>query len=141
MPSFRKDRVGDEILSFLANEIHLLADPRLKLVTLTGVNISPDLKVAKLFWTIPGEDLLAAWQGDPFEVKRQIKSSGNSHGNFASEERVKQVERALRGATRLLKSKLGKELRLRYTPDLHFEYDQSIAHGFHIDRLLDQVKE
>ncbi len=59
--------------------------------------------------------------------------------DFASEDTKGAVAEALSHATSYLKGRIGRELALRYTPQLYFEYDESIARGFHLDRILDSV--
>lgn len=120
MASFRKQRVQDLLLSFLASEIRYLSDPRLALVSITAVDVSPDLKVAKVFWmhsVIGGAD--------------QIDQTSDSQGQETQE-----IQRALEGARGKLKRRIGEELELRYVPDLRFTFDISIVRGARIDQLL-----
>ena len=50
-----------------------------------------------------------------------------------------QVQEALVGITKLLKTRIGKELKLRYTPHLDFQFDDSVAKGFYIEELLQKA--
>jgi ribosome-binding factor A len=88
-----------------------LKDPRLGLVTITGVKMSPDLREAWVYWTVHGE----------MEVR---------------EETAKGLS-AARGYLRYELSSLG----LRVLPELHFTYDEAIDRGDRIERLLREVHE
>jgi len=88
-----------------------LKDPRLGLVTITGVRMSPDLREARVFWTVHGE----------IEVREET-ARGLS---------------AARGYLRHELSMLG----LRILPDLHFSYDEAIDRGDRIEKLLREVHE
>lgn len=106
----RAERLGQQIKRDLAlllqNEV---ADPRVKWVTITAVEVSPDLEHAKVFYTLlDGSDPAAAAQG-------------------------------LRRAGGFLRSQLGPKLRLRLLPELHFEFDESVARGVHLSQLIDQA--
>ena len=109
--SFRKDRVGEAIrqeiaLMLMKGEVK---DPRLESVSITGVEMSPDLSHAKVWFTPLGA------QG---------------------EEKVKTCLAAFKQAGGFLRSQIGKRLRLRIAPQLRFHYDTSIDRGDRIDQLL-----
>ena len=110
MSVMRAERLGQQIKRDLAlllqNEV---ADPRVKWVTITAVQVSPDLEHAKVFYTLlDGSDQAAAAEG-------------------------------LRRAGGFLRSHLGPKLRLRLLPELHFEFDESVARGMHLSQLIDQA--
>ena len=88
-----------------------LKDPRVGLVTITGVKMSPDLREAWVYWTVHGE----------LEVRNET-----AHGLSAA-----------RGYLRHELSTLG----LRVLPELHFTYDEAIDRGDRIERLLREVHE
>jgi ribosome-binding factor A len=88
-----------------------LKDPRLGLVTITGVKISPDLREARVYWTVHGDA----------EIRKET-SKGLS---------------AARGYLRHELTTLG----LRVLPDLHFIYDEAIDRGDRIEQLLREVHE
>ena len=99
----------EEIATFLANEVK---DPRiLGLVTVTAVDVSRDLRHAKVFVSVLGSD-----------VQRSATFEG-----------LDAVAGHLRG-------KVGRALRLRVAPELEFRNDDSIAHAAHIEQLLAQVR-
>ena len=113
MTSFaRADRVSgliQETLSDLLNKsIH---DPRLQMATITKVKMSADLKLARIYFAIYGDD-------------------------NKSEAAAKGFESARGFIKRILAPKLG----LRYMPDLKFFYDDSFDYGSHIDQLLEKIK-
>jgi len=87
-----------------------MRDPRIGLVTITGVKMSPDLREARVYWTV---------HGDP--------------------EQRKQTAKGLEKARGFLRREIGAELKLRATPDLHFTYDEAIDQGERIEQLLRQV--
>jgi len=88
-----------------------LKDPRLGLVTITGVKMSPDLREAWVYWTVHGEA----------EVR-------------------KETAKGLSAACGYLRHELT-TLGLRVLPDLHFTYDEAIDRGDRIEQLLRQVHE
>lgn len=108
------------MLSFLAQEIRRLNDPRLELVTLTAVDLSPDLKDAAIFWSVL---TIAA-------------ADESSEPVFAPQSRIRQIDTALRGVTHLLKRRIGAELELRYIPSLSFRYDNSFENASRIEYLV-----
>ena len=113
MTSFsRAERVSgliQETLSDLLNKrIH---DPRLHMATITQVKMSADLKIARVYFAIYGDDK-------------------------KSEAAAKGFESAYGFIKRSLAGKLG----LRYMPDLKFFYDDSLDYGSHIEQLLEKIK-
>lgn len=121
MSGFRKQRVAEQLLGFLGGELRRLNDPRLAFVTLTGVDIAPDLKSAKVFWS--------------------LLTVGETAVEFPDKKSVQATEEALKKAKPVLKKRIGRDLKLRYTPELFFLYDSSIQYGSRIDELLDEVKD
>jgi len=106
----RTDRVGEEFREIIAESIQRLKDPRVGFVTVTGVKVSPDLKSARVFYTALGDD-------------------GQRAGTRA----------ALRSATPHLRHELGRQIRLKVTPELAFEEDTSIATGERVDAILAEI--
>jgi ribosome-binding factor A len=89
-----------------------MRDPRIGLVTITGVKMSPDLREARVFWTVHGD----------------------------SEQR-KHTGRGLQNARGFLRHEIGMQLKLRVTPELRFTYDEAIDRGERIEQLIRQVHE
>jgi len=109
----RVDRVGDLILRELAEVLLLrVKDPRLSNITLTGVKVSPDLRNARVFYSLLGDD-----------------------------EKKSEVVVGLERATGFVKRELGKRLQLRRIPDIEFCFDASLEYGSHIDQLLTDLKD
>lgn len=111
--SRRPDRVAEAIREavamFLAEGVK---DPRVKgLVTVTGVDVTRDLRHARVHVSILGSDA---------EKKETMEGLASVAGH--------------------LRAKLGRTLRLRVTPELDFKYDASIAHAARIDSLLEQIR-
>ena len=99
----------EEIATFLANDVK---DPRiLGLVTVTAVEVSRDLRHAKVFVSVLGSDSQRS----------------------ATFEGLEAVAGHLRG-------RVGRALRLRVAPEFKFQNDESIAHAAHIEQLLAQVR-
>jgi ribosome-binding factor A len=108
----RSERVADQIQSFLAEVLRLrFKDPRLGFVTLTAVELSRDLRSARIFVSVLGS---AAERRDSLEILR--RGSG------------------------FLRHQLAQGLRLRYTPTLTFIDDASLARADRVSRLLDQLQ-
>jgi ribosome-binding factor A len=100
------DQIQRELSDLLARE---LRDPRVGMVTLTSVDVSPDISHAKVFFTMLEKDRL----------------EDTLHG--------------LRRAAGFLRSQLARRIKLYTTPELRFEYDESVERGDHLSRLIDSV--
>lgn len=106
----RSDRVAEQIQRELAELIRKgLKDPRVGWVTLTAVEVTRDYSHAKVFYTVMDEN------------KREI------------------TQEALDSAAGFLRNELGRQIRLFSMPQLHFVYDDSIARGVYMSRLIDDV--
>lgn len=107
----RADRVGDLIREVLSEMlIRDLTDPRLASLTITGVTVSPDLRLATVHFSAMG-----------------------------SPRREEEALDGLKRASGYMKKKLGKELHLRYTPELQFRVDHSFEYGSKIERLIQSI--
>lgn len=129
MASYRKKRVGELLLSFLAEELRQLNEPAYGFVTLTGVEVSGDLRVAKVFWSLMNAG--AGSSKDEQPISRE----------FPQEKQVAATEEALQELVPFLKRRIGEELQLRFVPQLVMKHDASLATGFRIDQLLDALPE
>jgi len=89
-----------------------LKDPRVGFVTITAVDVSSDLSLAKVFFTVIGDD-----------KARKDSAAG------------------LKSAIPYIRREIGKQLRLRIVPDVVFHYDTSIDYGHHIEALLKGIQE
>lgn len=127
-------RINEVVHEVLADELERMSDPRLDLVTITGVQVSTDLKSARVFYSSLHDDPL----GDPFSDE----SVGSDVTPGASPEEVEgETAKALESARRHLQSSLGRQVRLKYVPRLAFEEDSSIRTGQRIEALLRDLHE
>ena len=107
----RLGRIGDQIQKDLAELIRTeVKDPRVGMITLTGVEISTDHHHAKVFFTALG-----------------------------GPESVAKAEAGLLHASGFLRSQLAKGLKLRIVPELHFIYDESVERGIRLSQLIDDA--
>lgn len=104
--SDRMLRVNSTIREVLAEEIERMSDSRLELVSVIGVDTSPDLRQAVVYVDVLGED-------DREDALR-----------------------ALRGAAKRLQGVLGAQVRMKYTPALEFQIDPGVAGGQRIEEIL-----
>lgn len=104
----RPDRVGEQIRqsigSLLTREVH---DPGIGFVTITRVKVSPDLQLARVYYTQMGD-----------------------------EKAREDTRKALGRAVPFLRRQLGRDLRLRRVPELAFQFDDSIENQERIERIL-----
>lgn len=113
MQGRRKDRIEEQLRIELSEIIEReIQDPRIGLVTVTGVKVSPDLRHARIFVTVMGE-----------------------------EDQKKKTIEGLRSASSFVRRSLSKRLHhLRRVPELTFDYDEAVEKGLRIDKLLEQIK-
>jgi ribosome-binding factor A len=105
-------RVDEAVREVLSNAIaKQLQDPRVGFVTVTGVKTSSDLRHARVYVSVLGD------------VEARAASLDG-----------------LRSAHGFLQGRVATELRLRHTPTLSFEYDESIDRGMRISELLDEAE-
>jgi ribosome-binding factor A len=108
--SERLRRVDEAVKEVLSEGIGELKDPRIGFVTVTGVRTSPDLRQARVFVSVLGS-----------ERKREQTLAG------------------LAAAHGVLQARVAKELRLKRTPQLAFEYDPSVERGVRMTQLIDEL--
>jgi len=110
----RPEMVGREIQTAIASMISRgeLHDPRIGFITITGVKVSSDLRVAKVFYSMLGTD----------------------------QERA-ETEKGLEAAKGFIRREVTSRVQLRLSPEIYFLFDKSIGEGEKIDRLLREVKE
>jgi ribosome-binding factor A len=107
----RKDRVADLLKREIAQLIQTeLKDPGLGFVTITGAKLSDDLKQARIFYSVLGDE----------DAKKRTAS-------------------ALKRASGFIQNEVGRNLRLRYTPEILFEFDGSVEYGAHIEELIEKI--
>jgi ribosome-binding factor A len=102
--------VNESVRQVLAEALPELKDPRIGLVTITGVDTAPDLRQATVFISVLG-----------------------------SEKKRTATLRGLEAAHGHLQSRLARELRMKRTPQLTFAYDPSVERGVRMSRLIDEL--
>jgi ribosome-binding factor A len=113
MSSGRMRRVDEAVRQVLSDAMtSALKDPRIGFVTVTDVRTSPDLRHATVFVSVLGSDA---------EREATIDGLTSAHG--------------------YLQSRVGSELRLKYTPQLTFEYDGTTDRALRVEALLQQEDE
>ncbi len=111
MSSDRARKVGEQIKRGIGELIQReLRDPRLQWVTVTAVQVTPDFSHATLYFTVLG-----------------------------GVEDLDQTLKALQKSEGYMRTKLGKLLKMRIVPQLHFKHDDSIERGSYMETLIDQV--
>jgi len=108
----RTERLGEEIREEVAHMITgELKDPRIGFVTVTRVDLGPDLRLARIYVGVLGT-----------EKQREKSLTG------------------LKQAAGFMRRALGQRLRLRYTPELVFQYDEGLEASDRVARLLDEIQ-
>ena len=108
--SERMRRVNESVRQVLAEAVPELKDPRIGLVTVTGVVTAPDLRHATVYVSVLGSGR-----------KQRATLTG------------------LEAAHGVLQSRLARELRMKRTPQLTFEYDPSVERGVRMSQLIDEL--
>ena len=104
-------RVAEQVQRELADLIRLeVKDPRVGMVTLTGVEVAPDYSHAKVYFTLLGNTAQA-----------ESATEGLNH------------------AAGFLRRELGRRIKLRITPQLHFHFDESVERGMRLSKLIDSA--
>jgi ribosome-binding factor A len=114
MPTHRPDRVGDQIRQELSELLTRGAvhDPGIGFITLTRVKVSPDLQLARVYYTTMGD---AAAR--------------------------RETAKALTRATPFFRRQVGSRLQLRRVPELQFHFDESIGHQDRVEQILRELHE
>ena len=108
--SGRPQKLGDQIQRELSDLLQReVRDPRVGMVTITAVDVSPDLSHAKIFFTI------------------------------LDKEQLDETTEGLRRAAGFLRSQLARRIKVYTTPELRFAYDESVERGDYLSRLIDSV--
>lgn len=108
----RQDRVAQALKEEISNIIHdELKDPRLGFVTITGVQLSPDLRCAKIFFSVLGEEL-----------------------------DYKKTKAALDSALGFIRRLIAQRIKLRFTPEITFRQDRSCEYSIRIQEVLNQIE-
>jgi ribosome-binding factor A len=103
-------RVNEAVREVVSEAVGELKDPRIGFVTVTGVETSPDLRHAKVFVSVLGSDAKRA---------KTLDGLAAAHG--------------------VLQARLARELRMKRTPQLAFEYDPTVERGVRMTQLIDEL--
>jgi ribosome-binding factor A len=106
----RNERVNAQFKEEIADLLRKVKDPRVGFVSVTEVDVTPDLKQARIYISVLGD-----------EAQKRSTLEG------------------LKSASGFVKSELAKRVRLRLMPEFEWRYDTSLAHGARINELLHQV--
>ena len=110
MSKVKLERIGSQILKEVSQILHEEAkDEVLKSVTITSAEVSADLGVAKIYYTF----------------------FGDYDKDF--------IDTELKKASSFLRTELAEKIDIRHTPELRFQYDESIAYGTNIERILQEI--
>jgi ribosome-binding factor A len=110
-----KYKRSSRVAEFIRREISLMItvtikDPGVKTVTITHVDVSDDLKIAKIYYRVIGDDQ-------------------------AKENAIKGLERA----NKFIRAEIGQRIELRYVPEIQFFYDSGLDNAYHIEMLLQKL--
>jgi ribosome-binding factor A len=103
-------RVNESVRAVVADAVGELKDPRIGLVTVTGVNVTPDLREATVYVSVLG-----------------------------GARRRRETLAGLESAHGILQARINQELHLRRTPTLAFSYDDSVERGVEMSKLIDEL--
>jgi ribosome-binding factor A len=106
----RMRRVNEAVREALAEALGELKDPRIGFVTVTGVETSPDLRHARVYVSVLGNER---------KREKTLEGLDSAHG--------------------VLQAKLASELRMKRTPQLTFQYDPTVAEGVRMSQLIDEL--
>ena len=111
MANFRIDRISEEVRTAVDSAIRGMNDPRVSgTYSVTRAEVTRDLRYAKVYVSVLEED------------------------------KAPDLLKALKSAAGYLRRELGRQVDLRYTPELLFELDRNIAYGAHISQILNQLQ-
>jgi ribosome-binding factor A len=106
----RMRRVNEAVRAVVADALRDLKDPRIGLVTVTGVTVTPDLREATVYVSVLGSEKAR---------RASLDGLASAHG--------------------VLQARIGRELSLRRTPTLAFAYDDAVERGVTMTKLIDEL--
>jgi ribosome-binding factor A len=113
MEGKRSERVADVIQREISEMLlKTLKDPRIGFVTITRVVVSEDCRLAKVYFSV---------MGTPADRERSMKGLNHAKG--------------------YVRKQLGRRMRLRYAPEVLFQFDPSIEYGIHLEEMIHQLHE
>ena len=116
---YRQGRIGEEIRKIISDMLlHGLKDPRLdSLISITAVEVTNDNSYATVYFSTLDRD------SDPEKNKQ----------------RQEETLEAFSRAKGFIRSEIGREMKLRHTPELIFKYDHSLEYSSHIESILNEL--
>ena len=112
LPGRRANRVGDLILKEIADLLMTkVKDPRVKKATVTGIVVSKDLRYARVYYSLIGD-----------------------------EKEILETQKGLESAKGFIKREIGLRMDLKYVPDIVFKHDPSLAEGDHMEKLFQKLR-
>jgi len=136
----RMVRVNEVVREVVADELERLSDPRLGLVTVTGVDVSADLRHATVYYSA-----LDSGREQPKRSRRRGAQSVDEPEVTATDtthvqaEFKSQTDAALRSAAPHIRTALGRQVRLKYVPELHFREDPAIEQGERVEAIIREL--
>ena len=113
MTSARSKKVAEVLRRKISNIIQTeLKDPRIGFVTVIRIKLTPDLRQAKIYFSVLG-----------------------------TEEEIEKTAKGLTSATGFIRGLIGDSLKLRYTPELEFVLDKSVEENTHLTQVFDKIKD
>ncbi|HEY7106701.1 MAG TPA: 30S ribosome-binding factor RbfA [Acidimicrobiia bacterium] len=122
----RVARVNEVVRETIADELERLSDPRLGLVTVTGVEVSPDLRHATVYYSALDSTDARVLRDTEVDVAQ-------------AEERQEQTRAALKSAAPHIRAALGRQVRLKYIPEIVFREDPAIAQGERVEAIIREL--
>ncbi len=111
MEGKRSDKIADLIQKEISQMLmKSIKDPRIGFVTITRVNVSEDCRFARVYFSVAGTT-----------AERESSQKG------------------LESATGYIRKELGRRIRLRYTPEIVFQFDPSIEYAIHMEKLIQSI--
>lgn len=101
-------RIKEEISSILQTKIK---DPRIGFITITKAELTSDLRIAKVFYSVLGED-----------------------------DKKKEAQEGLKSANKYIRKLVGDTMELRYTPEIFFKLDTSTEYNLHIGKIFEKIE-
>ena len=116
MPKYRRNRINESVTEEVSAILREVKDPRVAgaMLTITGSDVTADLKFAKIFYSVYGE---------------------------FTEEEEKELKKGLRSVSSFIRSQLAQRLNLRITPERSFVRDNGVKHGADIAAILKTLEE
>jgi len=113
MEGKRSEKVADLIQKEISQMlVKSIKDPRIGFVTITKVSVSEDCRFAKVYFSVVGT---------PAERERSVKGLDSAKG--------------------FVRKELGRRIRLRYTPEILFQFDPSIEYAIHMGELIQTIQQ